>query len=266
MSEDSPKSSIWVYWCCAWPERERVQFFRLYRLIPAVLTPLAQFIWKRPAQASLSDLWMALLIIVAVYLGLFLIESGWRFVVLTPPKIHEEQTRIIGDLHGQISVYQSAPEVLLKESDPAIYVDVQSHRIQGTRRTPLTLHNRGKSVAHKIQVNPLSLSVGTATFTEIDTLNVDQKCEALPTVDLAGPGFQNDLVNFLHHEANAKGKGSAKEFVTEASLTYQDVNGRRKFKVLFELMYSPFSKMMYENSGHVATILEVRNTRIFVSN
>lgn len=111
MQEDQPKTPAWMYWRYAWRERDRVQFFRLYRLIPAILTPFAQFIWKRPAQASFSDLWMALAITVAVYLGLFIIETGWRFVAFTPPKIYDEQTRIIGDLHGQISAFQDEPDV-----------------------------------------------------------------------------------------------------------------------------------------------------------
>lgn len=152
----------------------------------------------------------------------------------------------------------------VKDSDPTIYVDIESRTIQGTRCTPLILHNSGKSIAHRIQVAPLALSLGTAIFKEVDYLGVDKKSDALPIIELAGTQYRNDLVNFLHHEANAKDMGSVREFVIPASLTYQDVNGTRKFRVFFDLMYSPLNKMMYENSGHQATILEVRNTRIAV--
>lgn len=80
--------------------------------------------------------------------------------------------------------------------------------------------------------------------------------------ELAGPQYRHDIVNFLHHEADAKDQGSARETLTRVSLTYQDVSGTRHFIVEFDLMYSPRNKSLYENSGHSSVILEVRNTQI----
>ena len=68
----------------------------------------------------------------------------------------------------------------IEDSDPLVYVDVSDRRSQGERRTPFVLRNQGKSVAHKLQIKPIELSVGKAVFTEVDTLFVGATVEVLP--------------------------------------------------------------------------------------
>jgi len=46
-------------------------------------------------------MWIALAIIVSVYLGLFILESLWKFVLLTPPKIYGEQIEVIQEYIGR---------------------------------------------------------------------------------------------------------------------------------------------------------------------
>ena len=94
----------------AWRERVKTKFFNPYRAVPSLLISAAQFVWKRQPKTSFTELWIVLSITVAAYLILFVLESLWRFVVLTPPKIYREQTEVIGDLHGQVSAFQE-PEI-----------------------------------------------------------------------------------------------------------------------------------------------------------
>lgn len=139
---------------------------------------------------------------------------------------------------------ESSAARTIKDSDPLVYVDISSRHVQGRRETPFLLHNRGKSVAHQIRINPIQLSVGKAVLKEVDFLGAGDKGEVLPVVESAGPIFRHDMINFLHHEANAAGKGSVKEFPTKMSLTYQDVTGTLHFHVSFDLVYSPLNKML----------------------
>jgi hypothetical protein len=128
------------------------------------------------------------------------------------------------------------------------------------------LHNRGKSVAHKIQIQPLDLHVGRVAFKEIDNLDVGSRIDVLP--ELPGSGlFRYDMFNFLYREANKVGAGDAKEFPVKMSATYQSVSGKRHFRVTFDLIYSPYNKMMLETHPGLSTvksICEVKNTKIVV--
>jgi hypothetical protein len=48
-------------------------------------------------------MWIASAIIIAVYLGLFIFESLWKFGVLTPPKIYGEQCEVVSELTAKNS-------------------------------------------------------------------------------------------------------------------------------------------------------------------
>ena len=51
-------------------------------------------------------MWIAIAIIVAVYFGLFAIESLWNVIVLTPPKIYAQQIDVIGELKAKNSILE----------------------------------------------------------------------------------------------------------------------------------------------------------------
>lgn len=53
-------------------------------------------------------MWITIAIVVAVYLALFILESLWRFAVLTPPKIYDEQIEVIQNCMGQIGALEEA--------------------------------------------------------------------------------------------------------------------------------------------------------------
>jgi hypothetical protein len=155
----------------------------------------------------------------------------------------------------------------LRETDPLVYVDTCYKRVNLTNVTPFILHNRGKTVAHRIQINPIELGVGKARFKEVDSLDAGSLTEVLPEVESAGPIFRHNLVNFLHHEANRVEQGSVREFPVPMTIKYEDVTGDRHFETTFVLAYSPYNKMMVDSHpslGELRTICEVKRTKIQV--
>jgi hypothetical protein len=90
-----------MYWREVRRYRVKPKFFSLYRAIPGVLVSIAQFFWRRTAQTPFAEMWIGLAIIAGVYLGVFLVEALWSFVVLTPPKIYGEQLEAIKDWIGR---------------------------------------------------------------------------------------------------------------------------------------------------------------------
>lgn len=107
-----------MYWHYAWRNRVKAQFFSPYRAIPTVAAFIAQFVWKHKAHTSFTEMWIALGIIVAVYLMLFALESLWKFVASTPPKIYGEQIEVIQEYIGKLGALEEArrePEISPQE-------------------------------------------------------------------------------------------------------------------------------------------------------
>jgi hypothetical protein len=91
-----------LYWRYARRNRTKAKFFSLYRAIPSLFIAVFQFIWLRKGHAT-KELLIAIATICGVYLGLFILESLWNLVVLTPPRIYAEQIDVIGDLTAKNS-------------------------------------------------------------------------------------------------------------------------------------------------------------------
>lgn len=53
-------------------------------------------------------MWIAIAIIVCVYMAIFIAESLWNFAALTPPKVYGEQVARIGELTTQNSALEAA--------------------------------------------------------------------------------------------------------------------------------------------------------------
>ena len=96
-----------MYWHYARTQRVKAKFFSPVRAIPAILTFIAQFFWKHKAHTPLTEMWIAIGLIIAVYLGLFALESLWNFTVLTPPKIYGAQVEVIGELLTKNSLLEN---------------------------------------------------------------------------------------------------------------------------------------------------------------
>jgi hypothetical protein len=100
MSEDGENPRR-MYWRYVWRNRAKPKFFSLYRAIPGILISIAQFFWKRTPQTKFVEMWISLAILVGVYLGLFLLDALWSFIILTPPQIYGEQIEVIQDWIGR---------------------------------------------------------------------------------------------------------------------------------------------------------------------
>lgn len=95
-----------LYWHYIWRNRLKAKAFSLYRAIPAVLSFVAQFIWKHKPRTPFTEMWVATAIILAVYFGLFALESLRNAIVLTPPKIYAQQIDVIGELRAKNSALE----------------------------------------------------------------------------------------------------------------------------------------------------------------
>jgi hypothetical protein len=80
----------------------------------------------------------------------------------------------------------------LKESDPRICVEI----VDGRRDlgTPFVLYNRGGGHAYDIQIHPIGLKEGTATFRNIRRISSGERKERLPDCDSAASLQKHDFV------------------------------------------------------------------------
>jgi hypothetical protein len=111
---DRKEKTQWAsYWKLAWKERPRVKSFSVFRAIPSILVSIAQFAWKHNTRSSLTEMWIAIAIIIAVYLVLSTLEAIRNFVVISPVKIHSQQSETIAELNGEntkLKATLSSPE------------------------------------------------------------------------------------------------------------------------------------------------------------
>ena len=112
------KSQLASYWQKAWRERPPAKFFSIYRAIPAVLASAAQFIWKHKTHSSFTDMWIAIGIIIAVYLVLSTLEAIRNFVVISPVNVYSRQSETIAAFakeNESLKQRQASPEVSSQE-------------------------------------------------------------------------------------------------------------------------------------------------------
>ena len=86
----------------------KAKFFSPYRAIPTLAASIIQFVWKHKANTPFKEMWIAVAIIVGVYLALFVLESAWKFIVLTPPKIYAQQIEVIQEHIGKLGALEEA--------------------------------------------------------------------------------------------------------------------------------------------------------------
>jgi hypothetical protein len=142
------------YWRKAWRERPPAKFFSIYRAIPAVLASAVQFIWKHQTQSSFTDMWIAIAIIVAVYLVLSTLEAIRNFVVISPVNIYYRQSESIAELnqeHERLKQKLAVPEVSPQELRRREIVSVEANKLGETGRKML------RYIADHGQINAMTL-------------------------------------------------------------------------------------------------------------
>lgn len=162
------------------------------------------------------------------------------------------------------SVFAETGEVT--PSDPYLYLDLIDRRRELSRRTPLSVTNKGGGTARKIQIHPIRLRKGTAEFREIDHLGVGLPVEAVPEIENAGVLFRYDLLNLLQHEANESGE--AEQLTVRASVTYKNQTESRCFTLPFEIIFNSIRFMLHKDDdsplNKINPIIEIKHGKVFV--
>jgi uncharacterized membrane protein len=86
-----------LYWREAWQKRPPTKLFSLYRAVPSVIVSLVQFLRQAKPQRSFHELWLVTGIILGVYLALFVVETIWNFVIVSPARLHTERCSVIAN-------------------------------------------------------------------------------------------------------------------------------------------------------------------------
>jgi hypothetical protein len=124
----------------------------------------------------------------------------------------------------------------LRESDPRIYVEI----IDGRRDlgTPFVLYNRGGGNAYDVQIHPIGLKEGTATFPSVRKISIDARTERLPDVDTRTVLQKHDFVNLLMFEWKSREGQTIAALPVSAIVIYRD-SKRNWFETLFEIVFYP---------------------------
>lgn len=145
------------YWRMAWEKRPPSQFFTPYRAIPSVVAAACAFLVKyhKDRCAFPLDMWIAIGIIVGVYLVLYAIESLWSFAVISPVNLHTEQTKTISDLTEQNSKLRelACPKVTPDEERRRQIVLEKINRLNRTEKQML------RYIMDCQPINPIALAV-----------------------------------------------------------------------------------------------------------
>lgn len=139
-------------------------------------------------------------------------------------------------------VQQGLPEV--SEADPRIYLDVLDQRKTFHSKTVFSLRNRGKSVAHRVQINPLKLNCGEATFSSVETLAPDEEKHVLPEVEKISPIWRHDISRIMLKEWDNAGDIGVSEFSRPMSISYEDYNSKNTWETRFDLVYHPVQDIL----------------------
>jgi len=162
MEEESTYSPR-LYWRYVRRHRVKAKLFALYRAIPSLLIAIIQFIWFRRSR-SMKELWIIGGIICGVYCGMFILESLWNLVVLTPTTIYAEQIDVISELSAKNSLLErerTNPPISAQEQRRRELVSKEVKKLEGIGRIILRyIHDQG-------QVSAMALKVD-CQFTETD--------------------------------------------------------------------------------------------------
>ena len=148
--------------------------------------------------------------------------------------------RAVGMLNEPIpkeSEAESRADHALNESDPRIYVEI----IDGRRDlgTPFVLYNRGGGDACDVQIRPIILTEGTATFGNITSIVSGEKEERLPEIESEDLFYQHDFTALLFHEWMLRTNLTVSELPVRGIVTYSDLSRRNQFATSFEITFYP---------------------------
>jgi hypothetical protein len=161
--EEETTYSPRMYWHYVRRHRVKAKLFALYRAIPSLVIATVQFIWSRRGH-SIRELSVSVGIICGVYLGIFIVETVWNLIVLTPPIIYAEQIEVISELLAKNSFLErerKTPAISPQEQRRRELVSKEVKKLDPIGRAILRyIHDQG-------QVSAMALKVD-CQFTETD--------------------------------------------------------------------------------------------------
>jgi hypothetical protein len=125
---------------------------------------------------------------------------------------------------------QSPASTEASNDDPRIYLELVEPKFAIMSRTPFILWNRGKDVAHKIQIKPFKLKRNAVTFPVVEAIAAGDKGETLPTID--SDTNEHDIFYWLEKDWDAFGVSGgviATEWPIEIEIGYSDFTLKKKF-------------------------------------
>jgi len=151
----------------------------------------------------------------------------------------------------------------VNEADPRVYVEVLDQRETLYAKTVFLLHNRGQDVAHRVQIQPLKLNCGEATFPSVEVLGQDEEKPVVPEIEKITPIWRHDISRILLKEWDHAGDISVLEFIRPMSITYEDYNSKRKWETTFDLVYHAVQDILERDwkLSEKPELLQVRNIK-----
>jgi hypothetical protein len=134
------------------------------------------------------------------------------------------------------------------DNDPLIYLDIRTRT--NSLGDFLVCHNKGRSIAHNVQIQPIKLASYPVTFTSIGAIGADEEGVSTPTVGIGGAGTTHW---FFHWLLVDWGKQSAiiGEWRIPMSIKYTNALNNREFTATVELVFYPVMyQMAARQPGH----------------
>ncbi len=141
----------------------------------------------------------------------------------TNAKEMEEQIRAIASQYGGGGVIING----VFDNDPLIYLDLQPASTDWRDR--VVCHNRGKSVAHNIQIQPIKLAGRTVTFSSIGSIGPDKEADVNVNVDVESGITRGWLFHWLLEDWRKKAEELVGDWPVPMVVNYNDALNSRKF-------------------------------------
>ena len=99
---------LWTdYWRAAWRDKPPAKLYSPVRAIPSILISGAQLFLRVRGRPSANDMWIAIGIIIVVYLVLYALESVWNLAVVYPVNLDSQHKTSIADLKTKSETLQA---------------------------------------------------------------------------------------------------------------------------------------------------------------
>lgn len=110
--------------------------------------------------------------------------------------------------------------------------------------SPIVLENRGREVAHAVQILPITVFYKEVKFDPIDTIAVGEKKKVFPRISGADTDH-NSLFYLLKQELDARNEAQGKQDIAitfPLTIVYKDPSGVHNCETSADLMYNPINR------------------------